>query len=198
MKFFLLQNYFVKWTLHFSKIGKIPLLWKSWYKFLNQHKNLILTTKTWIVTVSAWILRRTMSPTLKDLVWMLRSWYLRMFWRYRVDCSNVLHLISSIESCSSWRLPSASAESYISRRGDFHMMSAGNIASEPYTRKKVVWLVALLGWVRSPHITIGSSASHLPPFFLVESKIIFVKPSIISPLIVGGHYTPILGANHCH
>ena len=43
--------------------------------------------------------------------------------------------------------------------------------------------MALLGWVRSPHITIGSSASHLPPFLLVESKILFFKPSIISPLM---------------
>ena len=124
-----------------------------------------------------------MSPTLKDLLWMFRSWYLRMFWRYRVDRSNALHLISSSESSSSWRLSSASAESYISRWGDFHMISAGSIASEPYTRKKGVWPVALLGWVRSPHITIGSSAYHLPPFLLVESKILFFSPSIINPLM---------------
>ena len=133
--------------------------------------------------VSSCILRRTMSPTLKDLDWMLRSWYLYMFWRYRVDCRSALHLISSSESSSSCRLPSASAESYISSRGDFYMMSAGSIASEPYTRKKGIWPVALLGWVRSPQITIGSSASHLPPFLLVESKILFFKPSIISPLM---------------
>jgi len=43
--------------------------------------------------------------------------------------------------------------------------------------------VALLGWLRSPQITIGSSASHLPPFLLVKSKILFFKPSIISPLM---------------
>jgi len=133
--------------------------------------------------VSSWILQRTMSPTLKDLVWMLRSWYLRMFWRYRVDRSNALHLNSSSESSSSWWLPSASTESYISRRGDFHVMSANSIASEPYTRKKGVWPVALLGWVRSPQITIGSSASHLPPFLFQESKILFFKPSIISLLM---------------
>ena len=106
-----------------------------------------------------------------------------MFWRYRVHRSNALHLISSSESSSSWWLPSASAESYISSRGDFHMMSACSIASEPYTKKKGVCPVALLGWVRSPQITIGNSASHLPPFFLVESKILFFKPSIISPLM---------------
>ena len=106
-----------------------------------------------------------------------------MFWRYRVDRSSALHLISSSESSSSYRLPSASVESYISSRGDFHMMSAGSIASEPYTRKKGVCPVALLGWVRSPQITIGSSASHLPPFLLVESKILFFRPSIISPLM---------------
>ena len=133
--------------------------------------------------VSSWILQRIMSPTLKDILWMFRSWYLRIFWRYWVDRSNELHLISSSESSSSWWIPSASAESYISRRGDFHMISAGSIASEPYTRKKGVWPVALLGWVRSPHITIGSSACHLPPFLLVESKILFFKPSIISPLM---------------
>ena len=63
------------------------------------------------------------------------------------------------------------------------MMSAGSIASEPYTRKKGVCHVALLGWVHSPQITIGNSASHLSPFLLVESKILFFKPSIISPLI---------------
>ena len=63
------------------------------------------------------------------------------------------------------------------------MMSAGSIASEPYTRKKGVCPVALLGWVRSLQITVGSSASHLPPFLLVESKILFFKPSIISPLM---------------
>ena len=55
------------------------------------------------------------------------------------------------------------------------MMSAGSIASEPYTKKKGVCPVALLGWVRSPQITIGNSASHLPPFLLVESKILFFK-----------------------
>ena len=49
-----------------------------------------------------------------------------------MDRSNALHLISSSESSSSWRLPSASAESYISKRGDFHMMSVGSIASEPW------------------------------------------------------------------
>ena len=106
-----------------------------------------------------------------------------MFWRYRVDRNSVLHLISSSESSSSCRLPSASAESYISSRGDFHMTSAGSIASELYTRKKGVYPVALLGWVRSLQITVGSSASHLPPFLLVESKILFFKPSIISPLM---------------
>ena len=63
------------------------------------------------------------------------------------------------------------------------MMSAGSIASEPHTRKKGVCPVALLGWVHSPQITIGSSASHLPPFLLVESKILFFKPSIISQLM---------------
>jgi len=47
-----------------------------------------------------------------------------------------LHLISSSESNSNWRLPSACAVSYISRWGDFHMMSADSIALEPYTRKK--------------------------------------------------------------
>ena len=106
-----------------------------------------------------------------------------MFWRYRVDHRSALHLNSSSESSSSYRLPSATAESYISSRGDFHMTSAGNIALEPYTRKKGVCPVALLGWVRSPQITIGSSASHLPPFLLVESKILFFKPSIISQLM---------------
>ena len=39
----------------------------------------------------------------------------------------------------------ATAGSYISSRGDFHMMSAGSIASEPYTKKKGVCPVALLG-----------------------------------------------------
>ena len=63
------------------------------------------------------------------------------------------------------------------------MMSAGSIASEPYTKKKGVCPVALLGWVRSPQITIGNSASRLPPFLLVESKILFFKPSIISLLM---------------
>ena len=106
-----------------------------------------------------------------------------MFWRYRVDRSSALCLISSSESSSRCRLLSASAESYISNRGDFHMISAGSIVSEPYTKKKGVWPVALLGWVHSPQITIGSSASHLPPFLLVESKILFFKPSIISPLM---------------
>ena len=55
--FCLLQNYFVKRTLHFSKITKTPLLWKSWFKFLNKlkHKNyifnwVILVHKTWTVT----------------------------------------------------------------------------------------------------------------------------------------------------
>ena len=106
-----------------------------------------------------------------------------MFWRYRVDRRSALHLISSSESSSSCGLPSASAESYISSRGDFHMTSAGSIASEPYTRKKGVCPVALLGWVRSLQITVGSLASHLPPFLLVESKILFFRPSIISPLM---------------
>ena len=55
-----------------------------------------------------------------------------------MDRSNALYLISSSESSSSWRLPSASDDSYMSRRGHFHMMSAGSIASEPYTRKKGV------------------------------------------------------------
>ena len=55
-----------------------------------------------------------------------------------VDHSSALNLISSSESSSSCRLQSASAESYISSRGDFHMMSAGSIASEPYARKKRV------------------------------------------------------------
>ena len=54
----------------------------------------------------------------------------------RVDRNSALHLSSSSESSSSCRLPSASAESYISSRGDFHMTSADSIASEPYTRKK--------------------------------------------------------------
>jgi len=133
--------------------------------------------------VSSWILWRTISPMLKDLVWMLWSWYHRMFWRYRVDRSKALHLISSSESSSIWRLSSPSVVSYISSRGDFHMMSAGSIASEPYTRKKGVCPVALLGWVRSPQIIIGSSASHMPLFLLVESKILFFSPSIISPLM---------------
>ena len=106
-----------------------------------------------------------------------------MFWRYRVDRSSALHLISSSESSSNCRLPSASVESYISSQGDFHMTSAGSIASEPYTREKGVCPVALLGWVRSPQITLGNSASYLPPFLLVESKILFFKPSIISPLM---------------
>ena len=106
-----------------------------------------------------------------------------MFWRYQVDRSSTLHLISSSESSSSCRLPSASAESYISSRGDFHLTSVGSIASEPYTRKKGVCPMALLGWVRSPQITVGTSASYLPPFLLVESKILFFKPSIISPLM---------------
>ena len=79
-----------------------------------------------------------MSPTLKDLDWMLRSWYLRMFWGYRVDRKSALHLVSSSEFSPSCRLPSASAESYISSRGDFHMMSASSIASELYTKKKGV------------------------------------------------------------
>ena len=114
---------------------------------------------------------------------MLQSWYRRIFWRYRVDHIKALHLIWSSESSSNWWLPSASAVSYISSRGDFHMMSTGSIASEPYTRKKGVYPVALLGWVRSPQITIGSSASHLPPFLLVESKIRFFSPSVINPLM---------------
>ena len=104
-----------------------------------------------------------------------------MFSRYRVDRRSALHLISSSQSSSSCRLPSATAESYISSRGDFHMTSA--TPEEPYTRKKGVCPVALLGWVRSPQITVGSSASHLPPLLLVESKILFFKPSIISPLM---------------
>ena len=62
-------------------------------------------------------------------------------------------------------------------------MSAGSIASEPYTKKKGVRPVALLGWVRSPQIRIGRFASHLPSFLLVESKILFFRPSIISPLM---------------
>ena len=106
-----------------------------------------------------------------------------MFCRYRVDRRSALHLISSSESSSSCRLPSATAGSYISSRGDFHMTSASSIALEPYTRKKGVCPVALLGWVHSSQITIGSSASHLPPFLLVESKILLFKPPIISPLM---------------
>jgi hypothetical protein len=34
---------------------------------------------------------------------------------------------------------------YISTLGDFHMISAGKMASDPYTRKKGVWPVALDG-----------------------------------------------------
>ena len=41
---------FCKKDLHFSKITKIPLLWKSCFKFLNKHKNYFFNPKTWIVT----------------------------------------------------------------------------------------------------------------------------------------------------
>ena len=56
MKFLPFASYFIKRTLYFSKITKTPLLQKSWFKFLNQHKNfvfnwMILAHKTWIVTV---------------------------------------------------------------------------------------------------------------------------------------------------
>jgi hypothetical protein len=53
--------------------------------------------------------------------------------------------------------------------GDFHITSAGNIASNPYKRKKGDCPVALLGCVRSPQITDEISLIHLPPFLLFLS-----------------------------
>ena len=41
-KFCLLQNYFVKRTLHFSKITKISLLWKSWFIFFKSTQKLYI------------------------------------------------------------------------------------------------------------------------------------------------------------
>jgi hypothetical protein len=49
------------------------------------------------------------------------------------------------------------------------MTSAGNIALDPYTRKKGECPVALLGCVRSPQITDEISSIHLPPYLLFSS-----------------------------
>jgi hypothetical protein len=46
------------------------------------------------------------------------------------------------------------------------MTSTGNIASDPYTRKKGECPVALLGCERSPQITDEILLIHLPPFLL--------------------------------
>ena len=73
LKFCLMQNYFIKKTLHFSKISKIPFLQKSWFKVLNKHKNyifnwMILAHKTWTVTVFAYSVTTPDDPRLPRMI----------------------------------------------------------------------------------------------------------------------------------
>jgi hypothetical protein len=64
---------------------------------------------------------------------------------------------------------SASPSSNISSHGDFHITSTGNIASDPYTRKKGDCPIVLLGYVQSPQTIDEISLIHLPPFVLFSS-----------------------------
>jgi hypothetical protein len=82
----------------------------------------------------------------------------------RRPLNKMLHQISSTESSLRCLAVSALLSSNISSRGNFHITSGGNIASDPYTRKKGDCLVALLGCVRSPQTTDEISSIHLPPF----------------------------------
>jgi hypothetical protein len=59
---------------------------------------------------------------------------------------------------------SALPASNISSHGDFHVTSAGKIASDLYTRKKGDWPVALLGCCAKPQTTDEIPLIHLPPF----------------------------------
>jgi hypothetical protein len=79
----------------------------------------------------------------------------------------------------------ASPSSNISSRGDFHITSAGNIASDPYARKKSDWPVALLGCVRSPQTTDEISLIHLPSLFallVIKSFLQSIKNQAIGML----------------
>jgi hypothetical protein len=61
-----------------------------------------------------------------------------------VDCRVALTLTSSLLSNSSLRVCSASPSSYCSILGEVQIKSASSTASDPYTRKKGEYPVALL------------------------------------------------------